>query len=176
VRTLLARGADPNVRDEGDNAYPIHFAAERGELAIVELLVEHGADPMGAGTDHLLDAVGWTVCFDYATHVDVARYLLAAAAERDRPTSSRFSPTWACRRTSATSGTRARCTTRAAATPCAGRRFSSSGRRNRSARGKIRRDPHRLGASPRDDRDRGAARRSRGRVIAAAPARPVEPD
>jgi predicted nicotinamide N-methyase len=32
VRVLLERGADPNIRDEGDNAFPIHFAAERGRL------------------------------------------------------------------------------------------------------------------------------------------------
>jgi ankyrin repeat protein len=76
VRTLLARGADPNIRDEGDHAYPLHFAAERGDLAVVTLLVEHGADPVGAGTTHGLDAVGWAVCFEYANHVDVARYLL----------------------------------------------------------------------------------------------------
>lgn len=80
VRVLLERAADPNIRDERDRAYPIHFAAERGELSIVKLLVEHGADPIGAGTDHLLDAAGWAVCFDYATHVEVARYLLAHGA------------------------------------------------------------------------------------------------
>ncbi len=80
VRELLARGADPNVRDDGDNAFPIHFAAEHGDLAVVKLLVEHGADPVGAGTTHLLDAIGWAVCFDYATHADVARYLLAHGA------------------------------------------------------------------------------------------------
>ena len=34
VKTLLDRGADPNIRDEGDNAFPIHFAAERGDLPI----------------------------------------------------------------------------------------------------------------------------------------------
>ncbi len=80
VRTLLERGADPNIRDEGDNAYPLHFAAERGDLAIVTLLVEHGADPIGAGTTHELDVLGWAVCFDDAMHVDVARYLLAHGA------------------------------------------------------------------------------------------------
>src|SRR5581483_6122917 len=80
VRTLLEHGADPNVRDEGDHAYPIHFAAERGDLSIVTLLVEHGADPIGAGTTHLLDVVGWAVCFDYAMHVEVARYLLEHGA------------------------------------------------------------------------------------------------
>jgi uncharacterized protein len=81
VRTLLDRGADPNIRDEGDAAYPIHFAAERGNLPIVTLLVEHGADPIGAGTGHELDAVGWAVCFDYTHHTEVARYLLAHGAK-----------------------------------------------------------------------------------------------
>jgi len=80
VRTLLERGANPNIRDEGDNAFPLHFAAERGDLAIVTLLVGHGADPIGAGTMHELDVVGWAVCFDYATNLEVARYLLAHGA------------------------------------------------------------------------------------------------
>ena len=80
VRTLLERGADPNIRDEGDRAFPIHFAAERGDLPIVKLLIAHGADPIGADTGHELDVIGWAVCFDYATHADVARYLLAQGA------------------------------------------------------------------------------------------------
>jgi uncharacterized protein len=80
VKTLLERGADPNIRDEGDNACPIHFAAERGNLSIVKLLIEHGADPIGAGTGHELDVVGWAVCWEYAHHPEVARYLLAHGA------------------------------------------------------------------------------------------------
>lgn len=35
VRCLLERGADPNVRCEGDAATPLHFAAEREHLGIV---------------------------------------------------------------------------------------------------------------------------------------------
>lgn len=80
VRMLLERGADPNIRDDGDNAYPLHFAAERGDLIVVSLLVEHGADPIGEGTTHELDVLGWAVCFEAATHLDVARYLLAHGA------------------------------------------------------------------------------------------------
>jgi ankyrin repeat protein len=81
VKTLLERGADPNIRDEGDNAFPIHFAAERGDLRVVQLLTEHGADPIGADTVHELDVVGWAVCFDYVNRVEVARYLLAHGAK-----------------------------------------------------------------------------------------------
>jgi hypothetical protein len=41
---VLERGDDPNIRDEGDHGFAIHFAAERGDLAIVKLLPEQGAE------------------------------------------------------------------------------------------------------------------------------------
>ena len=81
VKLLLERGANPNIRDEGDHAFPIHFAAERGDIAIVRLLIEHGADAIGAGTGHNLEVLGWSVCFEYATHWEVARYLLDHGAK-----------------------------------------------------------------------------------------------
>ena len=80
VRILLERGADPNIRDEGDDAMPLHFAAERGDLEIVRMLVEHGADTVGEGTGHELNVLGWAVCWDYAHHAEVALYLLAHGA------------------------------------------------------------------------------------------------
>ena len=80
VRLLLERGANPNIRDDGDDAMPLHFAAENGDMAVVRLLVEHGADPVGAGTMHELNVLGWAVCWDYAHHADVAAYLLAHGA------------------------------------------------------------------------------------------------
>ncbi|MGH7505114.1 MAG: ankyrin repeat domain-containing protein, partial [Longimicrobiales bacterium] len=76
VATLLERGADPNIRDEGDDAMPLHFAAERGDMEVVRLLIEHGADPVGEGTVHELNVLGWAVCWDYAHQAEVARYLL----------------------------------------------------------------------------------------------------
>jgi ankyrin repeat protein len=80
VRMLLEHGADPDIRDEGDDATPLHFAAESGDLDVVRLLIEHGADPVGDGTHHELTALGWATCFEYAYHQDVADYLLAQGA------------------------------------------------------------------------------------------------
>lgn len=79
VRTLLERGADPNIRDEGDNAMPLHFAAEREDLPVIRLLVEHGADTIGTGDDHELDVIGWATCFGSGNR-QVAEYLLAHGA------------------------------------------------------------------------------------------------
>jgi ankyrin repeat protein len=79
VKRLLDRGADPNIRDEGDNAMPLHFAAEKGHLGIIRLLVEHGADPIGAGDGHQLEVIGWATCFGKGKR-DVVDYLLAHGA------------------------------------------------------------------------------------------------
>jgi len=49
VKLLLDRGANPNIRCEGDNAYPLHFAVEKHLFPIIRLLVEHGADTVGEG-------------------------------------------------------------------------------------------------------------------------------
>jgi ankyrin repeat protein len=81
VRLLLERGADPNIRDDGDNAYPLHFAAERLDLPVIRLLIEHGADPIGDGDGHELSVIGWATCWDYITaDPEVTGYLLAHGA------------------------------------------------------------------------------------------------
>ena len=83
VRTLVERGADPNIRDEGDNAFPLHFAAERGDLPVITLLVEHGAQTVaGEVDDHELDIIGWATAFDYLQpNPEVVDYLLAHGAQ-----------------------------------------------------------------------------------------------
>jgi ankyrin repeat protein len=43
VRDLLARGADPDVRDD-DLRTPLHQAVLGGSVGLVGLLIEHGAD------------------------------------------------------------------------------------------------------------------------------------
>lgn len=83
VALLLARGADPNRRDDGDNAMPLHFAAERGDLGIVRRLLEHGADPVGAGDYHGLEVIGWATAFENAMHTEIAEYLLGRGARHN---------------------------------------------------------------------------------------------
>jgi ankyrin repeat protein len=79
VELLLARGADPNVRDDGDNAIPLHFAAEGNDLPVIRLLIEHGSDPIGDGDMHELQVIGWATCFGRADR-EVVDYLLAHGA------------------------------------------------------------------------------------------------
>ena len=82
VRALLERGADPNIRDEGDNAFPLHFAAERQDMPVIRLLVEHGAQTVaGEVDDHELDIIGWATAFDYLNpNPEVVDYLLVHGA------------------------------------------------------------------------------------------------
>ena len=43
ARLLLARGADPNMR-QADDFVPLHAAAQNGQRDMAELLLQHGAD------------------------------------------------------------------------------------------------------------------------------------
>ena len=61
VRLLLEHGADPNARDRGDNAYPLHFAAGGGYLESVRALLDAGGDVHGFGDVHKADVIGWAV-------------------------------------------------------------------------------------------------------------------
>ena len=56
---LIERGADPNRRDTGDNASPLHFAAAQGLLESVRILLDAGADVHGSGDLHESGAIGW---------------------------------------------------------------------------------------------------------------------
>lgn len=79
VRLLLDRGADVRIRDHGDNAYALHFAADAADLDVVTLLVEAGSDVVGEGDDHQIGVLGWATCFARVRE-DVAAYLLAHGA------------------------------------------------------------------------------------------------
>jgi ankyrin repeat protein len=84
ARFLLERGADPNIRCEGDNAYPLHFAVEQQLFPIVRLLVEHGADLDGEGDYHELGVIGWATAWEYVNaNREMVDYLLAHGAKHN---------------------------------------------------------------------------------------------
>jgi ankyrin repeat protein/uncharacterized glyoxalase superfamily protein PhnB len=80
LRLLLARGADPNVRDAGDNALALHFAAGRGPLESVRALLDGGSDVHGAGDVHRLEVIGWATVFEEARR-DVLELLIERGAK-----------------------------------------------------------------------------------------------
>ena len=59
VRLLIEHGADPNARDVGDNAMPLHFAAANGAFDSVRILLDAGADVRGTGDLHDGEVIGW---------------------------------------------------------------------------------------------------------------------
>jgi ankyrin repeat protein len=84
VRFLLEHGADPNIRCEGDNAYPLHFAAEKQLFPIIRLLIEHGADPIGENDYHELGVIGWATAWEYVNpSSEIVDYLLTHGARHN---------------------------------------------------------------------------------------------
>ncbi len=80
VRLLLEHGADPNARDDGDNAYPLHFAVGAGGADVARALLDAGGDVHGAGDAHQLDVIGWATCFGPTIPKDVLALLLERGA------------------------------------------------------------------------------------------------
>lgn len=77
VRLLLERGADPDARDAGDNALPLHFAAGSGPIESVRALLDAGSDVHGTGDLHRIEVIGWATLF-----ADVRRDIVDLLVER----------------------------------------------------------------------------------------------
>ncbi len=80
VRLLLERGADPNIRDEDDNALPLHFAAGGSPLESIRALLDAGSDCHGVGDLHRLEVIGWATVFADARR-DVVDLLVERGAQ-----------------------------------------------------------------------------------------------
>jgi ankyrin repeat protein/catechol 2,3-dioxygenase-like lactoylglutathione lyase family enzyme len=80
VRLLLEHGADPNARDAGDNAYPLHFAGGAGGVEVVRALLDAGGDVHGVGDVHQLEVIGWATCFGATIPKDVLALLVERGA------------------------------------------------------------------------------------------------
>ena len=59
LQLLLQHGADPNLRDEADNATALHLAAAHGNVESVRLLLDAGGDVHGFGDLHRGNVIGW---------------------------------------------------------------------------------------------------------------------
>jgi ankyrin repeat protein len=71
LRLLLAHGADPNARDDRDNASPLHFAAAHGNAEAVRLLLDAGSDVHGGGDAHQGGVIGWAARKNNKVVVDI---------------------------------------------------------------------------------------------------------
>lgn len=87
VKKLLEGDAILVAIRDAKNLTPLHVAASRGQAAVAELLIEHGAEIQGAETDgaevdSASDGREWTplVFAAYRGHVEVTKVLLANGA------------------------------------------------------------------------------------------------
>jgi ankyrin repeat protein len=80
VRLLLQHGAEPNVREAGDNTSALHWAAASGDVETVQALLDAGAEPMGSGDAHQLEVIGWATVWRQAR--DIPQEVVALLLDR----------------------------------------------------------------------------------------------
>jgi hypothetical protein len=83
---LIEHGADPNLAWGPDGEAPLHVAARRWDVTMVELLVRHGADPLRRRAD---GRTPHTLAELHGNH-DIAEWLLARGARSELSPVERF--------------------------------------------------------------------------------------
>lgn len=95
-RWLLEHGADPNLAWGSEGEAPLHVAARRWDVPMVELLVRHGADPLRRRADgctpHTVaelhgnrDIAAWLLAHGAHDELSPIERFVAACAAGDRP-------------------------------------------------------------------------------------------
>lgn len=90
ARSLLSNGAEVNVRDN-DQGTPLVYAAQKGNLAIVELLIKKGAD-IEAATTKETDALNALNVASRYGRLDVVKFLISKKAKLDVPNECTWCP------------------------------------------------------------------------------------
>src|SRR5262245_4264857 len=94
-RWLLEHGADPNLAWGPSDEAPLHVAARRWDVALVEALVQHGADPLkrrsDGSTPHTLAELygngaiaAWLLAHGASDELSPVERFVAACARADR--------------------------------------------------------------------------------------------
>jgi len=76
---LLKRGFDVNLRDKLDKATALYWAAHSGNTAVIQRLLQDGAEIELEGDAHHIGVLGWTVYLKANT--EAAKFLLSCGAE-----------------------------------------------------------------------------------------------
>jgi Ankyrin repeats (3 copies)/Glyoxalase/Bleomycin resistance protein/Dioxygenase superfamily/Ankyrin repeat len=80
IDILLKRGFPVDLRDKGDNATALHWAAYSGRVEIIRKLLKAGANINAEGDDHGVGIVGWCVYFSKPRR-DAVSFLLKSGAQ-----------------------------------------------------------------------------------------------